>query len=144
MLQITVSELPETPFLLQVPDFLLQMAPEMLRMKERMLPNSGLPPPVLVDLQHDGDEMLRINPDMLLIIVILLQVSGVLLQIDLDLQQKIRSGPSVILEERSREDSGSLGIVVLLQNGPDLQQNEPILLQIRERGSPVSEAGAPR
>lgn len=50
----------------------------------------------------------------------------------------------MILDELPRKDSGNPGIVVLLQVDPDLQQNKPVLLQIRERGSPVNEAGAPR
>lgn len=116
----------------------------MLQIQERMLQKFGWPPPVSVDLQHGCDEMLQINLEMLRISVALLQIIVDLLQVDLDLQQKIRSGPSVILDELPREDSGNPGIVVLLQFAPDLQQNEPVLLQIRERGSPVSEAGAPR
>lgn len=128
MLQITVSELPKPLVLLQVTDFLLQQALEMLQIQEGLLQKSGWPPHAFTDLQHHRDEMLQINPEMLRIIVDLMPINVDLMQVDLDLQQKIRNGPSVILGELPRKDAGSLGIVDLLQVGPDLQQSEPVLL----------------
>lgn len=109
-----------------------------------MLQNPERGPLRCEDLQHSSAEMLQVKVPVLQINLDVLQVRVDLQQNSRNLQHNLGSGPPVILPRARVEERGHPGIVNLLQVGADLQQIEPVLLQIRDGGRPALAPAQPR
>jgi hypothetical protein len=123
---------------LQIPDLLLQIIPDMLQVKVLVLQKSQRGLPVMVEMLQISQPMLRMNLDLQHVLSNLQQIKTLLLQMDGNSQQNLRSALPAIVQALPTKEAGSLGILDLLQIDPVLQQIED------SRPAPIARGGRPR